>query len=201
MISSEQLQKIRTEARPLIAQQMDIALQLAAMRDVVATAGGDWSALKAVIKAEIQDKVAKVRDKAESTLAYADMLGLGNMNEFNSFAFSLSSTIDHDPETGEIHEPAAPATHPAKPTEPQAKHAVEDALLSASEGVHDQEVSTPSPNPSTAVDLGGGSENAPATVDTNSETHVGGAGNSNVRHLTGPVVASERLVALRGSVA
>ena len=110
MISSEQLQKIRTEARPLIEQQMDIALQLAAMRDVVATAGGDWSALKAVIKAEIQDKVAKVRDKAESTLAYADMLGLGNLNEKNSFAFSLARTIDHDPETGEITEPADPAS-------------------------------------------------------------------------------------------
>lgn len=96
MISSEQLQKIRTEARPLIEQQMDIALQLAAMRDVVATAGGDWSALKAVIKAEIQDKVAKVRDKAESTLAYADMLGLGNMNEKNSSAGRVMVTNDDD---------------------------------------------------------------------------------------------------------
>lgn len=90
MITSAQLKQITAEARPIIERQLDDALKLAALRDVVAAAGGDWSQLKALIKAQIKDEetgdgkhVRKILDKADYANAYADMLGLGgaNMNE------------------------------------------------------------------------------------------------------------------------
>ena len=91
MITSDQLRKIMTEARPLVEQHLDIAEQLAALRDLVSSNGGDWSALKALIKAQIKDErdetgegkhVRKVLEKAEYATAYADMLGL-SLNEGN----------------------------------------------------------------------------------------------------------------------
>lgn len=100
MLTSEQIRKIRAEARPFIQRQMEDAKVIAGFRDVVTTAGGDWGALKAVIKAEIQDedddsgegkKIGKVVGKAEWTRIYADMLGLSNMNEKNSFAEGVDS--------------------------------------------------------------------------------------------------------------
>lgn len=95
MLSSEQLKKITTEARPIIERQLEDAAKLAGLRDVVAAAGGDWGQLKALIKAQIKDEndeagdgkhVRKLLDKADYALGYADMLGLGNLNEKNSFA-------------------------------------------------------------------------------------------------------------------
>jgi hypothetical protein len=96
MLTSEQLKKIRAEARPYIQRQMEDAKIIAGFREVVSAGGGDWGALKAVIKAEIQDeddeggnnkKIGKIADKAEWTRIYLDMLGLGsNLNEKNSFA-------------------------------------------------------------------------------------------------------------------
>lgn len=107
MLSSSDLKKIRDEARPYIRRQMEDAKVIASFREVVAAGGGDWSALKAVIKAEIQDedddagdrkKIGKIVGKAEWTRIYADMLGLGgsNMNEKNSFA-GLEGIGDLDP--------------------------------------------------------------------------------------------------------
>lgn len=91
MITSTQLKQITAEARPIIERQLDDALKLAALRDVVAAAGGDWSQLKALLKAQIQDeeagedkRVRKVLEKAEYAAAYADMLGIGgNLNDGN----------------------------------------------------------------------------------------------------------------------
>lgn len=92
MLSSAKLKEIVTEARPIIERQLDDAERIAGLRDVVAANGGDWSALKALIKAQIQDerdesgngkRVRKVMEKAEFATAYADMLGLGNLNEGN----------------------------------------------------------------------------------------------------------------------
>ena len=89
MLSSEALKKIEAEARPIIERQLEDALKLAGLRDVVAAAGGDWSQLKALIKAQNKDEeagdgkhVRKVLEKADYALAYADMLGL-NLNEEN----------------------------------------------------------------------------------------------------------------------
>lgn len=92
MLSSLQLKQIVTEARPLIERQLEIALQIAGLRTVVTEAGGDWSQLKALIKAQVQDeqaddpkRVERILEKADYAKIYADMLGLGrsNMNEQN----------------------------------------------------------------------------------------------------------------------
>jgi hypothetical protein len=108
MLSSKGLKDIVTKARPIIERQIDDAELIAGFRDIVADAGGDWSALKALIKAQIQDerdetgngkRVKKILEKAEFATGYADMLGWSNMNEKN-----FSAGEDHDPITGEIHD-------------------------------------------------------------------------------------------------
>ena len=97
MLDSAALKKIVAEARPLIEQQLDLAEQVAGLREVVTTAGGDWSQLKALVKAQIQDerddagdgkRVRKILNKADYATSYATLLGLGdaNMNEKNFFA-------------------------------------------------------------------------------------------------------------------
>lgn len=91
MLSSASLKNIRAEARAIIERQLADAVLLAALRDTFTAQGGDWGALKALIKAEIQDeqeeggerkKLRKVIDRASVTGEYADLLGL-NMNEEN----------------------------------------------------------------------------------------------------------------------
>lgn len=111
MATSDALRDISRAARPLIEQALDIADQIAALRNVATEKGLDWSQLKALLKAQIQDerdetgegkRVKRVVEKAEFASAYADMLGLANMNE-NNF-----SQEQFDAETGEItNEPAA----------------------------------------------------------------------------------------------
>lgn len=92
MLSSKTLNEIVSEARPIIERQLDDAERIAGFRDVVASSGGDWSALKALIKAQIQDerdetgngkRVKKILEKADFSTGYADMLGWSNMNEKN----------------------------------------------------------------------------------------------------------------------
>lgn len=93
MLTPSQLKQITAEARPIIERQLDDALKLAGLRDVVSAAGGDWSQLKALIKAQIQDeetgdgkRVQKILDKADHAVEYADILGLSayaKMNEEN----------------------------------------------------------------------------------------------------------------------
>lgn len=106
MLSSKALKDLVAEARPIIERQLDDAERIAAFRDVVASSGGDWSALKALIKAQIQDerdeagdgkRVKKILEKAGFSTGYADMLGWSNMNEKN-----FSDDDDYDLETGEI---------------------------------------------------------------------------------------------------
>lgn len=101
MLSSKTLKEIVTEARPIIERQLDDAERIAAFREVVSGQGGDWGALKALIKAQIQDerdetgegkRVKKILDKAEYATGYADMLGWSKMNEKN-----FSSDDDADP--------------------------------------------------------------------------------------------------------
>ncbi len=89
MLSSAKLKEIAEEARPIIERQLNDAVLLAGLRDTVAALGGDWSALKALIKAQVQDeqdgdnkRVSKLVAKAEASTEYAELLGL-NMNEEN----------------------------------------------------------------------------------------------------------------------
>lgn len=106
MLSSKGLKEIVTIVRPIIERQLDDAEQIAAFRDKVADSGGDWSALKALIKAQIQDerdetgdgkRVKKILEKAGFSTGYAELLGWSNMNEKN-----FSADDDFDPITGEF---------------------------------------------------------------------------------------------------
>lgn len=138
MLSSTQLKEIVSEVRPIVERQLDDAERIAGFRDHVAEHGGDWSALKALIKAQVQDerdeagdgkRVRKILDKAEFSSGYADMLGWSNMNEQN-----FSSGEDHDPETGEITEGGAQYAHPStEPQRPPAAQSHPDTSPAASE--------------------------------------------------------------------
>jgi hypothetical protein len=88
--TSGDLKDIFAAARPLIEQWLDVGEQIAALREVATAKGLDWSQLKALLKAQIQDerddtgegkRVRRIVEKAEFASAYADMLGLANMNE------------------------------------------------------------------------------------------------------------------------
>ena len=95
MFTSSHLKAIITEARPIIERQLDDAELIAGIRTKVTNDGGDWGQVRALLKAMIQDerdetgdskRVAALLGKAEHATAYANMLGLGNLNEKNSFA-------------------------------------------------------------------------------------------------------------------
>lgn len=107
MSTSKALKEICTLARPMIEQQLDLTMEIAVIRDLATAKGLDWSQIKALLKAQIQDerddsgdgkRVKRIVEKAEFASAYADMLGLANMNENNYFA-------GDDDEAEEITEP------------------------------------------------------------------------------------------------
>jgi ABC-type phosphate transport system substrate-binding protein len=92
MFTSTDLKATVTEVRPIIERQLDDATIISTFREKVTAAGGDWSQVKSLVKAMIQDerdeagqrkKVTTVISKAENALAYAGMLGVGNLNENN----------------------------------------------------------------------------------------------------------------------
>lgn len=82
------LREIWTEARPYIEQQLQTAEVIKGFREAATAKGLEWSSIKALIKAQIEDeqdgknRVRKLVEKGEFTTAYADMLGL-NLNEEN----------------------------------------------------------------------------------------------------------------------
>lgn len=89
MSTSDALREICTEARPLIEQHLDIAAQLVALRELATAKGLEWSSVKGLLKAQIEDerdesgdgkRVKRIVEKAEFASAYADMLGF-NLNE------------------------------------------------------------------------------------------------------------------------
>lgn len=94
MFTSTHLKAIIKEARPVIERQLDDAEIIAGFRTKVTNDGGDWGQVKALLKAMILDerddagdskRVNALLGKAEHATAYADMLGIGNLNEKNSF--------------------------------------------------------------------------------------------------------------------
>ena len=124
MFTSTDLKAIITTIRPIIERQLDDAEVIAGHREKVTAQGGDWSQVKALVKAMILDerddagghkRIMTILHKADNALGYADMLGLGNLNEKNSFGDDGASEEDtgpapheqppHDPVTGEIIEP------------------------------------------------------------------------------------------------
>lgn len=90
MATSNALRDVFEAGRPLIEQWLDVAEQIAALRNVATERGLDWSQVKQLLKAQIQDerdgsgegkRVRRIVEKAEFASAYADMLGLAKMNE------------------------------------------------------------------------------------------------------------------------
>lgn len=99
--TSTTLKQVFAAARPLVERWLDVAEQMVALRDTAAAQGLDWSQIKALVKAQVQDerdeagdgkRVKRIIDKAEAASAYADMLGIGNMNEKNFSAEITDST-------------------------------------------------------------------------------------------------------------
>lgn len=124
MFSSSQLKKIITEIRPIIERQLDDAQLIAGFRNTVAEQGGDWSALKALVKAQIKDErdeagdgkhVRAILERAEYSSVYADMLGWTNMNENN---FSADNSLPEATVKGEA-DGIATGPRTASPTESQ----------------------------------------------------------------------------------
>lgn len=89
-MNTSDLKSIFAAGRPLVEQSLDIAEQLAALRDAATDKGFDWSQIKALLKAQIQDerddkgRVADILEKASYAVAYADMLGLNMNGNINS---------------------------------------------------------------------------------------------------------------------
>lgn len=100
MSIAKALKEIVAAGRPLIEQSMDTAEQIAALRDAATEKGIDWSAIKALLKAQIQDerddkgRVQKIVDRAENSSAYADMLGLGGEEKIISPPQSTSGPAE-----------------------------------------------------------------------------------------------------------
>lgn len=124
MTSSADLKAIFSEARPLIEQQLDLAEEVAALRDAATARGLDWSQIKALLKAQIQDerdetgngkRVHKIVSKAENASAYAGMLGLANMNEQN---FSSPSYAEAKGRGETDTQESVQSVSPAAPSEP-----------------------------------------------------------------------------------
>lgn len=86
MSTLDALRDIWTEARPYVEQQLELAEVIKGFREAATAKGLEWSSIKALIKAQIEDekdgkhRVQKLVEKGEFTTAYADMLGL-NLNE------------------------------------------------------------------------------------------------------------------------
>ena len=80
MTVAENLRKICAAARPAIEAALDAAEELSEIREAASEQGLDWSQVKALLKAQIQDerdggeRVKKLVAKAENAAAYAVML-------------------------------------------------------------------------------------------------------------------------------
>lgn len=99
--TSTALKQIFDAGRPLIQQWLEIGVQIAALRDAATEKGLDWSQVKGLLKAQVQDemdgdgegkRVKRIVERAEYASSYADMLGLANMNEKNFSAGGVAST-------------------------------------------------------------------------------------------------------------
>lgn len=129
MSTSQDLKSLVTEARPVIERMLDDAELLAGFRDTAKEKGIDWSQVKALLKAQIQDerddgkRVSRIIEKADFAAAYADMLGLAKMNK-NNFSDRHPPTVDL-PRPNVSNPPfALPAEpYPEMPDELKRRHA------------------------------------------------------------------------------
>ena len=86
MSNASDVRNIASEARLIMARQLDDALILKGLSAVCREKGIDWGQLKALVKAQEQDhrdggdRVGKIVQKADFAAAYAELLA-GHMNE------------------------------------------------------------------------------------------------------------------------
>lgn len=115
-MKASDLKALTTEARPIIERMLDDAEQLAAIRTAATERGIDWSQVKALLKAQIQDeregsgegrRVKAIIERADHASAYADMLGFANMNEKNFSAETPQPRIRvTEPTYGQFSQPS-----------------------------------------------------------------------------------------------
>jgi hypothetical protein len=180
MASSSDLKAIYTEAYPLIEQQLDLADLIAGLREKATAIGLDWSQIKALLKAQIQDerdetggrkRVRKIIDKAEHASAYADMLGLANMNEKNfsadEFDAETGEVIEDQPETAtEFHPPVTTREgHQGDPSPTLGERDLAEVGTGQKRAALPQEPYTATNHQSTGVLPAGGSSPSASEID------------------------------------
>jgi hypothetical protein len=109
MTVAENLRKICAAARPAIEAALDAAEELSEIREAASEQGLDWSQVKALLKAQIQDerdggeRVKKLVAKADNAATYAAMLS-------NNVAQKQESPTQPKPATdaASSHSAAAP---------------------------------------------------------------------------------------------
>lgn len=134
MTLASDLRNIVAAARPTVTEWLDISEQFVGFREACKAKGIDWSQVKALIKAQVQDerdggrRVEKIVEKADFASSYAAMLGLlpENMNEENNSESLDGITADEVP--------ASDASASPKPAS-GAKEAAGDHPTSASEPI------------------------------------------------------------------
>ena len=83
---ADNLRKICSAARPAIEAALDAAEELSEIREAASEQGLDWSQVKALLKAHIQDerdgggRFHKLLTKADNAATYAAMIDLGPLN-------------------------------------------------------------------------------------------------------------------------
>lgn len=86
MTSKSDLKSFFDRGRPLVEQWLDLADEFKNLRDEARTKEVDWVQVKGLLKAVVQDerdggeRVKKLLDRADTSTAYADMLGLLSTN-------------------------------------------------------------------------------------------------------------------------
>jgi hypothetical protein len=85
MTVADNLRKICAVARPAIEAALDAAEELSEIREAASEQGLDWSQVKALLKAQIQDerdggaRVKKLAAKADNAQTYAAMMRFDNV--------------------------------------------------------------------------------------------------------------------------
>ena len=104
MTIAADLRNLVTAARPMVERWVDLGEEFAELRDAATEKGFDWSQVKGLLKAQVQDgrdgghRVEKIIERADNAASYATMLGLGKAAE-NKYS---------DPAT-DTENPAVPA--------------------------------------------------------------------------------------------
>jgi len=133
MSTDTDLRNISTEARPLIEQWLDISEQMSALRQVATDKGLEWSQIKALLKAQIQDerdetgegkRVRAIIERADNASAYADMLGL-SQTEKNNF-YSAEPHVSASAPAHDTPEPAPTTVFVTRGTSASDTYAVPD---------------------------------------------------------------------------